>query len=219
MTTPTQTPLFISFPFRVLTGLPPHTHTFMGWRERRVWPMGWGCGLPEPLGTCVAEFPDINPYVPALCGATLGRCRGLPGQSVHRPRATRAFPHRGLGAGPDRAEARRHLRLGVAGYPDAVSCMDADYPVHVWGCRCHPGTKTYRRFEDRMISKVADIDRGNSQTTRQLFNSITLGHNSNPNPPDNFLRGLCFRPETRPPPRLHEGVCLRSPLRTLCPGV
>jgi hypothetical protein len=167
-------------------------------------------------------------------------CRGIPGHKSLRPcsmwrhpwtlsRATRterppaagyrAFPHRGLGAGPDRAEARRHLRLGVAGYPDAVSCMDADYPVHVWGCRCHPGTKTYRRFEDRMISKVADIDRGHSQTTRQLFNSITLGHNSNPNPPDNFLRGLCFRPETRPPPRLHEGVCLKSPLRTLCPGV
>jgi len=50
--------------------------------------MGWGCGIPGPLGICVAEFPDINPYVPALCGATLGRCRGIPGQSVHRPRAT-----------------------------------------------------------------------------------------------------------------------------------
>jgi hypothetical protein len=32
---------------------------------------GWGCGIPEPLGI-VAEFPD-NPYVPSLCGATLGR--------------------------------------------------------------------------------------------------------------------------------------------------
>jgi hypothetical protein len=45
--------------------------------------MGWGCGLPEPLGICVAGYPDIHPYVPDLCGATLGRCRGLPGQTVH----------------------------------------------------------------------------------------------------------------------------------------
>jgi hypothetical protein len=35
--------------------------------------LGWGCGLPEPLGICVAGYPDINPYVPALCRATLGR--------------------------------------------------------------------------------------------------------------------------------------------------
>jgi hypothetical protein len=101
-------------------------------------------------------------------------------QITSRPRATRAFPHRGLGAGPDRAEARRHLRLGVAGYPDAVSCMDAGYPVHVWGCRCIPGTMTCRRFKDRMISKISEIDREHPWTTRQLFNSITLGHNNDP---------------------------------------
>jgi hypothetical protein len=53
--------------------------------------LGWGCGIPEPLGICVAGYPDIHPYVPDLCGATLGRCRGLPGQTVHRPRATRAI--------------------------------------------------------------------------------------------------------------------------------
>jgi hypothetical protein len=42
-----------------------------------------------------------------------------------------------------------------------------------------------------MISKVADIDRGHPQTTRQLFDFfITPGHDSNPNPPDNFLGGL-----------------------------
>jgi hypothetical protein len=119
-------------------------------------------------------------------------CRGIPGHSSLRPRsmwshpwtlsrATRTDrPHRGLGAGPDRAEARRHLRLGVAGYPDAVSCMDAGYPVHVWGCRCIPGTMTCQRFKERMISKISEIDREHPWTTRQLFNSITLGHNSDP---------------------------------------
>jgi len=35
-------------------------------------------------------------------------------------------------------------RLRVAGYPDASPHMDAGYPVHVWGCRCHPVTVTYR---------------------------------------------------------------------------
>jgi hypothetical protein len=42
-----------------------------------------------------------------------------------------------------------------------------------------------------MISKISDIDSGHPQTTRQLFDFfITPGHNSNPNPPDNFLGGL-----------------------------
>jgi hypothetical protein len=68
----------------------------------------------------------------------------------------------------------------VTGYPDAVSCMDAGYPVHVWGCRCIPGTMTCRRFKDRMISKISEIDREHPWTTRQLFNSITLGHNNDP---------------------------------------
>jgi len=31
-------------------------------------------------------------------------------------------------------------RLRVAGYPDASPYVDAGYPVHVWGCRCHPVT-------------------------------------------------------------------------------
>jgi hypothetical protein len=159
--------------------LPPQ-HSNYGVAERRVWRTGWGCGLPEPLGIRVAGYPDINPYVPTLCGATPGRTSRATRTGVHRPRATRAFPHRGLGAGPDRAEARRHLRLGVAGYPDAVSCMDAGYPVHVWGCRCIPGTMTCRRFKDRMISKISEIDREHPWTTRQLFNSITLGHNNDP---------------------------------------
>jgi hypothetical protein len=151
--------------------------------------------------------------------------RGIPGHKSLRPcsmwrhpwtlsRATRterppaagyrAFPHRGLGAGPDRAEARRHLRLGVAGYPDAVSCMDADYPVHVWGCRCHPGTKTCRRFKDRMISKISEIDREHPQTTRQLFDCLVT--TATPTLQITSWEGL-IRPETRPPPHLHEGEC------------
>jgi hypothetical protein len=120
--------------------LPPQ-HSNYGVAERRVWRTGWGCGLPEPLGICVAGYPDINPYVPTLCGATPGRTS----------RATRT-----------------------------ASPQAAGYPVHVWGCRCIPGTMTCRRFKDRMISKISEIDREHPWTTRQLFNSITLGHNSDP---------------------------------------
>ena len=51
--------------------------------------MGWGCGLPEPLGICVAGYPDTS-LRPRSMWATLGRCRGIPGQTVHRPPDTRA---------------------------------------------------------------------------------------------------------------------------------
>jgi hypothetical protein len=96
--------------------------------------MGWGCGIPEPLGICVAGYPDINPYVPSsMWSHPWANVAGYPDCLAHRPRDTRAIHIEVYGAGPDRADARRHLRLGVAGYPDAVSCMDAGYPVHVWG--------------------------------------------------------------------------------------
>jgi len=75
----------------------------------------------EPPLDAVAGYPDRP-----------STGRGIPGPSTQR-----------FGAGPARAEARRHLRLGVAGYPDASSYMDAGYPGHVWECRCHPGTMTY----------------------------------------------------------------------------
>jgi hypothetical protein len=187
----------------------------MGWRGGGF---GLGLGLRDtraPRDMC-RGLPGHTSLRPLSMWATLGRCRGIPGQTVHRPRATRAIPHRGLGAGPDRAEARRHLRLGVAGYPDAVSCMDAGYPVHVWGCRCIPGTMTCRRFKDRMISKISEIDREHPQTTRQLFDCLVT--TATPTLQITSWEGL-IRPETRPPPHLHEGVCLKSPLRTLCPGV
>jgi len=125
-------------------------------------------------------IPGHIPTSPLYVEPPLDAVAGYPDRPSTGRGANRAFPHRGLGAGPDRAEARRHLRLGVTGYPDAVSCMDAGYPVHVWGCRCIPGTMTCRRFKDRMISKISEIDREHPQTTRQLFNSITLGHNNDP---------------------------------------
>jgi hypothetical protein len=179
MATPTQTPSLYFLPFTSPNRTPtPHIHLWGGGEVGLA--LGWGCGIPEPLRDICRRLPGHTSLRPLSMWATLGRCRGLPGQTVHRPRATRAFPHRGLGAGPDRAEARRHLRLGVTGYPDAVSCMDAGYPVHVWGCRCIPGTMTCRRFKDRMISKISEIDREHPWTTRQLFNSITLGHNNDP---------------------------------------
>jgi len=93
--------------------------------------MGWGCGLPEPLGICVAGHPDIHPYVPALRGATPGRCSGIPGQTVHRPRDTRAIPHRGLGAGPDRAEARIQSTFRCRGLPGHQPIHGSGIPDHV----------------------------------------------------------------------------------------
>jgi hypothetical protein len=146
--------------------LPPHIHLWGGGEV----------GLAYGLGLRATRAPR-------------DMCRGIPGHiptsplyvghpwmlswdtRTDRPPAAGypGRPHRGLGAGPARAEARRHLRLGVAGYPDAVSCMDAGYPVCAWGCRCHPGTMTCRRFEDRMISKIYDIDRGHPQTTQQFL--------------------------------------------------
>jgi hypothetical protein len=113
---PNQTPLSFFFIHRAVTCSHPNI-VIMGWRRG-----GFGVRAgAEPLGICVAGYPDIHLYVPALRGATLGRCRGLPGQGVHRPRDTRAIPHRGLGSGPDRAEARRSrkppyiARLGMYG--------------------------------------------------------------------------------------------------------
>jgi len=32
--------------------------------------------------------------------------------------------------------------------PDASPHMDAGYPVHVWGCRCHPVTVTYSNVDN-----------------------------------------------------------------------
>jgi len=40
--------------------------------------LGWGCGIPEPLGICVAGYPDIHPYVLSLCGPPLDAVAGYP---------------------------------------------------------------------------------------------------------------------------------------------
>jgi hypothetical protein len=142
MTTPTQTPSLYFLPFQSPNRTPsPHIQSWGGGEA----------GLAYGLGLRSTRAPREM-------------CRGIPGHKSLRPcsmwshpwtlsRATRtdrppAAGYPGLstqrfGAGPARAEARRHLRLGVAGYPDASSYMDAGYPGHVWGCRCHPGTMTY----------------------------------------------------------------------------
>jgi hypothetical protein len=73
--------------------------------------MGWGCGLPEPLGICVAGYPDINPYVPSsMWSHPWANVAGHPDCLAHRPRDTRAIHIEVYGAGPDRAEARRSLK-------------------------------------------------------------------------------------------------------------
>jgi hypothetical protein len=49
----------------------------MGWRERWVWPMGWGCGLPEPLRMC-SGLPGHIPYAPPYVEPPLGYVAGFP---------------------------------------------------------------------------------------------------------------------------------------------
>jgi hypothetical protein len=72
--------------------------------------MGWGCGIPEPLGICVAEFPDINPYVPSLCGPPLDAVAGYPDRPSTGCGIPGPFHIEVYGAGPDRADARRSLK-------------------------------------------------------------------------------------------------------------
>jgi hypothetical protein len=83
----------------------------MGWLGRWVWFLGWGCGIPEPLGICVAGYPDINPYVPSsMWSHPWANVAGYPDCLAHRPRDTRAIHIEVYGAGPDRADARRSLK-------------------------------------------------------------------------------------------------------------
>jgi hypothetical protein len=78
---PPKPPLFFFFIHRAVTCSHP-TRINHGVAGEVGLALGWGCGIPEPLGICVAGYPDIHPYVPDLCGATLGRCRGIPGRTV-----------------------------------------------------------------------------------------------------------------------------------------
>jgi len=81
--------------------------------------------------------------------------------------------------------------------------------VHCWRVlRVNNGCRTGLRERGCHRSSLC-FDDGRRQFTN-VFSSL--------NPSNGFLGGLCFRPETRPPPRLHEGGCPRSPLRTLLPG-
>jgi hypothetical protein len=73
--------------------------------------LAYGLGLraTRALGICVAGYPDINPYVPTLCGATPGRTSRA--TRTASPQAAGYPGHRiGVkGAAPNRADARRHL--------------------------------------------------------------------------------------------------------------
>jgi len=53
--------------------------------------LGWGCGIPEPLGICVAGYPDKFPTSPLYVEPPLGERRGPPGLLAHQPRDTRAI--------------------------------------------------------------------------------------------------------------------------------
>ena len=68
--------------------------------------LGWGCGLPEPLGICVAGYPDTSLRPRSMWSHPWANVAGYPDCS---PQAAGypGRPHRGLGAGPDRADARR----------------------------------------------------------------------------------------------------------------
>jgi hypothetical protein len=69
--------------------------------------MGWGCGLPEPLGICVAGYPDTSLRPSSMWSHPWAYVAGYPG-----PQAA-GYPGHHIevyGAGPDRADARRSLQ-------------------------------------------------------------------------------------------------------------
>jgi hypothetical protein len=90
-------------------------------------------------------------------------CRGIPGHSSLRPQSMWSHPWMLSRATRTPSHAWMRVTRSMCG-----------------GCRCIPGTMTCRRFKDRMISKISEIYREHPWTTRQLFNSITLGHNNDP---------------------------------------
>jgi hypothetical protein len=79
--------------------------------------LGWGCGIPEPLGICVAGYPDINPYVPSLCGATPGRTSRATRTTSPQAAGYPGCPCRGLGAGLGRADTRIESTFRCRGLP------------------------------------------------------------------------------------------------------
>jgi hypothetical protein len=105
-------------------------------------------------------------------------------------------PRGGTGAGPNRADAWRS--------PEAT-CIAEGGPACMKAERADSGNKDV--VEDHSVSMM--VEDGPLKS---------FDYFSSPNPSNDFLGGLCFRPETRPPPRLHEGECPRSPLRSLLPG-
>jgi hypothetical protein len=86
-------------------------------------PEGLVCGGRDQRGAAVPAPPwHLRPMrnrPPSCCG---GRADG---PWLRWPRHT----HGGKEVGPNRADARIESTLGVAGYPDAGSCMGAGYPV------------------------------------------------------------------------------------------
>jgi len=86
--------------------------------------MGWGCGIPGPLGVCVAEFPDINPYVPSLCGPPLDAVAGYP----DRPSTGRGIP------GPFHIEVWGRPRQGGSPETSTLRCRGLPGRRLMHGC-------------------------------------------------------------------------------------
>jgi hypothetical protein len=82
-----------------------------------------------------------HPYVPALCGATLGRTSRATRTASPRPRDTRAIHIEVYGAGPDRAEARIESAFRCRGLPGHRLMRGHGLPGPCVRCRYHPGTE------------------------------------------------------------------------------
>jgi hypothetical protein len=146
--------------------------------------------------------------------ATSGAQEWLRPRGVSAPRGTVPSRRsdsgdlRGAGVAPaTHVGGQRRAPTGrMPGESPATAMHWLELAPHVWRLRG-------RNSGDKDVLEVQFV----SMTVED--NSLTsLDYFSSPNSPNNFLGGLCFRPETRPPPRLREGECPRSPLRTLLPG-
>jgi hypothetical protein len=103
--------------------------------------MGWGCGIPEPLGICVAGYPDTSLRPRSMWSHPWANVAGHPDCLAHRPRVTRAIHIEVYGAGPDRAEARIESTVRCRGIPGHRLMHGHGLTGLCMRFRYHPGTE------------------------------------------------------------------------------
>jgi hypothetical protein len=129
----------------------------------------------------------------------LGERRGLPGLLAHRPRDTRAIPHRGLWGGPEQGGCPETSTLRCRGLPGRQPIHGCGLPgpcVGVWMPSGNDDMPKVRR--QTMISKASYNWRKHLQTT-PLSASWHIITTATPTLQITSWEGF-IRPETGPPP-------------------